>query len=567
MGTPKEINPLKADFRNYLFYVWQHLGLPPPTDVQFDIAWWLQHGPRRGVIEAFRGVGKSWITAAYVTWLLYNDVDHKVMVVSASKPKADEFSTFTKRLINELPILSHLRARDGDRESNVAFDVHGCRPDPSPSVKSVGITGQITGSRADTIIPDDIEIPHNSDTQGKRERIAELIKEFDAVVKPGGRILYLGTPQTEQSIYNLLPDRGYVIRVWPARVPADTTRYGTRLAPYILKIMESGQAVGSSTDPKRFSDEDLVSRELSYGKSGFQLQFMLDTTISDADRHPLKVADLIVYPVDGWRGPTDLVWASDPANVRNDLPCVALPGDRFHKPAWVCGDFAEFSTTVMFVDPSGRGRDETAYAVVKELHGRLYLVASGGYRGGGYDDAVLVGLCEVAKKHNVKLILVEPNYGGGMFTKMLQGVTKRVYPCGVEDAKWSQVAKEARIIDVLEPVMNQHRLVVDPRVIEEDYRSIEGETDYQYRLIYQLTRLTPDRGSLAYDDRIDALAGAVAYFQESMAKDSEELALRRKDDLLDEQLRGFLKNALGATWTRRGGSAARLSGGSRYKGR
>jgi hypothetical protein len=77
--TPAD--PLKADFRNFLWAVWRHLGLPEPTPVQYDIAHFLQHGPRRLVIEAFRGVGKSWITVAFVCWLLYCDPQLKIVVV------------------------------------------------------------------------------------------------------------------------------------------------------------------------------------------------------------------------------------------------------------------------------------------------------------------------------------------------------------------------------------------------------------------------------------------------------------------------------------------------------
>jgi hypothetical protein len=233
MGTTSktDADPLKADFRNFLWMVWKHLGLPEPTPVQYDIALFLQHGPRRSVIEAFRGVGKSWVTSAFVCWLLYCNPQLKIMVVSASKQRADDFSTFTLRLINDIELLHHLRPRDDQRSSKVAFDVGPAKPDHSPSVKSVGITGQLAGSRADYIVADDIEVPNNSDTQTKRDKLAEAIKEFDAVLKPGGRVVYLGTPQTEHSIYNLLPERGYVIRIWPARYPtkrsASATAHGS----------------------------------------------------------------------------------------------------------------------------------------------------------------------------------------------------------------------------------------------------------------------------------------------------------------------------------------------------
>jgi hypothetical protein len=560
-----EADPLKADFRNFLWAVWRYLelkdsfgNLADPTPIQYDIAHWLQHGPRRLVIEAFRGVGKSWVTSAFVCWLLYCNPQIKILVVSASKQRADDFSTFTLQLINGFPLLQHLIPGTDQRQSKIAFDVRPAKADHAPSVKSVGITGQIAGSRADVIVADDIEVPNNSDTQMKRDKLAEAIKEFDAVLKPGGRVIFLGTPQTEQSIYNALPDRGYTIRIWPARFPkaAQREKIGARLAPMIAELLDANPALdevpgdpirGHPTDPKRFSHEDLLERELSYGRQGFALQFMLDTSLSDADKYPLKLADLIVAALDPLRAATDFVWASGPQQVLDQLPAVGLQGDRFHAPAWMSADYTAYEGCVMFVDPSGRGRDETAYAVVKQLHGRLFLVAAGGFRA-GYDEETLRQIMQIAKRHSVNLILTEPNYGGGMFTALLKGASQRYYPCGVEDAKWSNTQKEARIIDTLEPVLMQHRLVVCPSVIEADYRSTEeypGEDVQRCRLFFQMTRITRDRGSLAFDDRLDALAGAVAYFLEVMARDSEKAALDHKEALKDAELERFMAHALG----------------------
>lgn len=542
-------DPLAEDFRNFLFAVWKHLGLPDPTPVQYDIAYWLQHGPRRQITEAFRGVGKSWITAAFVCWNLYRNPQLKIMVVSASAPKANEFSTFTQQLINDMPLLAHLRPREDQRRSMIAFDVGPAKPDQSPSVKSVGITGQLTGSRADVIVADDIEVPHNSDTQGKRDRLTELVKEFDAVLKPGGRILYLGTPQTEQSIYNTLPDRGYVVRIWPSRYPTQPERYGVnRLAPWIIQALEKDPSIaGKPTDPRRFTSEDLTERELSYGRSGFALQFQLDTSLSDLEKHPLKLSDLIVYPLDRYRAPIDLVWASSQELAYKELPNVGLTGDRYFRPAWVSQDFAPYEAGIMFVDPSGRGKDETSYAVVKTLHGRLFLVAAGGYLG-GYDDKVLESILDIAKLHDIKKIICEPNFGGGMFTQLLRSKAQQKYLCAVEDAEWSSVSKEQRIVDTLEPVLNQHRLIVCPSVIESDYDSVktrDGERAPLYRLFYQMARMVRAKGALAQDDRIDALAGAVAYWTRVLAKDTERSALRHKEELLDKELEKFVAHCIG----------------------
>jgi hypothetical protein len=525
------------DFRNWLYLVWKQLNLPDPTPVQYDIADWLQNGPKRLVTEAFRGVGKSFITAALVTHCLLLNPQLKFLVVSASKDRADAFSIFVKRLIAEMPELAHLKPKAGQRDSNIAFDVGPADNDQSPSVKSVGITGQITGSRADVLIADDVESLNNSATNDQRMKLAERIKEFDAVLKPGGRIIYLGTPQTEFSIYNELEKRGYVTRIWPARYPdaKRVTFYGERLAPLIANKLDGNpELVGHSTDPLRFSDLDLTEREASYGKSGFALQFMLDTSLADQDRYPLKLEDLIVMSVNPELAPARIVWATSPDQVV-ELPAVGLQGDRFYRPMDIQKPWTDYTGCVMAIDPSGRGKDETGYAVVKIANGMLFLVAAGGFNG-GYEPETLKALAMVAFAHKVKEVVIEDNFGDGMFTELFKPVLNRIYSCGVEGLR-SVGQKERRIIDTLEPVMNQHRLVVDEKVIRLDFRE---DGDHRKSLFYQLTRLTRDRGSLAHDDRVEALSIAVAYWAESMARDTERAALDAQQGLLDKQLQDFV---------------------------
>jgi hypothetical protein len=547
-------HPVLSDFRKFSYVIWKHLNLPEPTPVQYDIAHYLQHGPRRSVIEAFRGVGKSWLTSAFVCWLLVNNPQLKILVVSASKERADAFSTFVKRLINEIPMLQHLKPQDGQRDSVIAFDVGGATPDHSPSVKSVGITGQITGSRADVLIADDVEVVNNSSTQMMRDKLSEAVKEFDAILKPGGRIIYLGTPQTEMSLYNQLPERGYEVRIWPALFPelSQVIKYQGKLAPMVTQALEAdAQQAGKPTDPKRFGEEDLMERKSSYGKAGFALQFQLDTSLSDADRYPLKVSDLVIQNLNPTMGHLKVAWAAAPELCINDLPNVALTGDRFFRPMWHSDDMAEYSGAVMSIDPSGRGKDETGYACVKALAGNLFLTEAGGITG-GYELETLEALAYAAKRNQVKYIVIEANFGDGMFTQLLKPVLARIYPCTVEEVKHSQ-QKEARIIDTLEPVMSSHRLIVDQRVIQKDF---DSAPDVKYSLFYQLTRLTRDRGALVHDDRLDALAIAVNYWVESMARDNNKAAADIKSLAIDRELKRFMGGILGTkpagnTWMSR----------------
>ena len=168
--------PFSKDFRYFLVVVWTHLQLPKPTPIQLDIAEYMQDGPKRRIIEAFRGVGKSWMAAAYVLWLLRNDPQKKIMVVSASKTRADDFAQFCLRLIREMKILKCLDPdRDEQRSASNRFDVRPSIPDQSPSVKSVGIFGQLTGSRADLILADDVEVPNTAWTVGMREKLLHSV--------------------------------------------------------------------------------------------------------------------------------------------------------------------------------------------------------------------------------------------------------------------------------------------------------------------------------------------------------------------------------------------------------
>jgi len=535
-------NKLK-DFRNFLFICWKHLHLPDPTPVQYDIATFLQNKPKRGVIEAFRGVGKSYITSAFVCHTLLLDPELKVLVVSASKVRSDDFSTFTQRLIHEIPILQHLRSREGQRQSKVAFDVGPALASHSPSVKSVGITGQLAGSRADLIVADDVEVPNNSMTQSMRDKLSEAVKEFDAILKPEGSIIYLGTPQTEMSLYETLPERGYSVRIWPSRFPTDEqkVRYGDKLAPFIMK----SNKIGDPTDPLRFDDEDLTERELSYGRSGFNLQFQLDTSLSDADKYPLKLNDLIVMSLDGDKAPEKPVWSRDPENKLTELPNVGLPGDGYYSPQTKIGEWLEYTGSVLSVDPSGRGKDETGYAVVKMLNGILYVTGCGGLQG-GYKQDNLQTLSVIARRNKVNLVLIESNFGDGMFMELWKPILRKVYDVSMEEVR-SNIQKEKRIIDTLEPVMNQHRLVVDPQVIEKDIQTVQNypsESQAKYMLFHQMTRITKDKGALIHDDRLDALQMAVGYWVEQMATDADMEVIVRKDRLQDEELERFVQGVM-----------------------
>ena len=537
---------LQQDFKLFLQALWHQLDLPSPTRAQYAIADYIQHGPKRLQIQAFRGVGKSWITGAFVLWTLFNDAEKKIMIVSASKERADNMSIFLQKLIIETPWLSQLQPKSDDsRWSRISFDVN-CSPHQAPSVKSVGITGQLTGSRADLMILDDVEVPGNSMTELMREKLLQLCTEAEAILTPkdDSRIMYLGTPQTTFTIYRKLAERNYRPFVWPARYPRgkNISQYEGLLAPEIQADIDEGAEEWAPTDPDRFDSNDLLEREASMGRSNYMLQFQLDTSLSDAEKFPLKMADLIITSINPDTAPQNVIWCSDPANVIKDAPTVGLPGDYFYSPMQMQGDWSEYTETICSVDPSGRGTDETAACYLSQKNGIIYLHEMRAYRD-GYSDNTLLDILRGCKKFGVTSIVIETNFGDGivseLFKKHLIQTKQNIH---IEEVR-ANVRKEDRIIDSLEPILNQHRLVVDRGVIDWDYRSNRDaapEERLLYMLFYQMSRMCRQKGAVKHDDRLDCLAQGVKYFTDALHISASEEIKRRKQEEFQSILEDFI---------------------------
>ena len=526
---------MKGDFKVFLTLVWHELNLPKPTRAQLAIADYLQHGPKRLQISAFRGVGKSWITAAFVLWQLFNDADKKIMVISASKERADSFSLFCQRLIIDIKWLNFLQPKDNDqRWSRISFDVGPAKPHQAPSVKSVGITGQMTGSRAHLMIFDDVEVPLNSATDQQREKLLQLVTEAESILTPdeSSRILFLGTPQSVFTIYRKLAERSYRPFVWPARYPRDLAKYEGLLAPQLVEDLErEGDDLTWKPTDSRFDEHDLMERESAMGRSNFMLQFMLDTSMSDAEKFPLKFQDLIVTPL-GMECAERYAWSADHRYLVKDLQPVGLPGDRFYGPMYIDEGMCDYDETIVSVDPSGRGTDETVAVVLSQANGYVFVRDMRAFRD-GYSDETLSSIVRMGKKYRASRLLVESNFGDGMICELFNRHIMQMGAAFSTEEVRATVRKEERIIETLEPVMNQHKLIIDPKVWEYDYASnpdAPPEKRLEYMLGYQMSRMCREKGAVKHDDRIDALAQGVQWFIDALAQSAHKAQAMRKNE-------------------------------------
>lgn len=546
------------NFKPFIFDVMTGLMGFECSDIQLDIAEFLEFGPKERMIQAQRGQAKTTITAAYAVWRLIHDPSARILIVSAGGTQATEIANWVIQIIQNMDELECLRPdrSAGDRESVEAYDVHHelKGPEKSPSVACVGITSNMQGKRADILIADDIESAKNSMTEHQRERLRHLTRDFTSICSRGD-IIYLGTPQSIDSIYNGLFSRGYTIRIWPGRYPTEEEEpnYGNFLAPLIQRRMAASPSIrrgggptgerGLAVDPVLLPEEVLSKKEIDQGAAYFQLQHMLDTRLSDADRFPLKPEKLIFMQISETTAPLEIfVQRSD--RTKLSLPADWPVNDAYYRAAEFGREHAAFNGCHMYVDPAGGGQngDETAYVITKFVAGRVFLVDIGSVPGGLGDES-MDALTAVAVKWKPNKIDIEKNFGNGALASVWKPKLLRVHRCEIEDV-WESGQKELRIIDILEPVIGSGRLVVDEGLIEKDWQECQDyplEKRASYSLFYQLSRITRDKDSLRHDDRLDALAGSVRYWVDALAQDSLKVVNQQRRKAWSERM----KNPLG----------------------
>lgn len=550
-----ELRDLFPDFKSFLNLGMNFLGFDDCSDIQNDIADFLQYGPKKLMIQAQRGQAKTTILALYVIWCLIHQPQLRFLIVSAGDATSKAIAGLIIKIITNWDILECLRpdVANGDRSSVEAFDVNRNLRNVSKdaSIACVSVLGNMTSRRADIIIADDIEAPTNSDSAKKKETLYARSLEFsDLLVEEhllGGRLIYLGTPQSIDSIYNTLPSRGFVVRIWPGRYPTEEQipYYNGNLAPLILErlrrhssLQSSGGILGDQgqpTDP-RLHENDQQQKEMEKGTASYQLQQMLNTTLSDKNRYPLKVEQLIVIRDPGNKFPMLINRDPRPSNMKQfsiGLHNYAMSG------AIIDEEFKELQSKIMYIDPAlgGKNADETGYCIAGLLNSNLFILEIGGIPG-GYSNTAFEQLSEIAKKHNVNSVVIEKNAGFGMFSNTMAPILQKIHKCNIENLM-VKGQKEKRIAESLAPIMGRGSLIFLESCIENDAISLNrysAETKNSYSLFFQMSKLMPEvKGCLLHDDRLDALSGAVSYFTESLAVDQE----KRVQELKNKELKEF----------------------------
>jgi hypothetical protein len=183
------------------FMIWARIMRWTVPPLHLVICEWLErcHEPVR-VLTVFRGAAKSTIYAVFKAWRLYRDPALRNLIWSEDTKLAKKMTRDVISILRRHPLCRGIlpQANPGTEE----FWVAGATDARNPSMAAYGVMSNATGSRADNIDFDDIEVPKNIGNAEAREKLRQRISEATHIIVPGGQKTYIGTPHTHDSLYD-----------------------------------------------------------------------------------------------------------------------------------------------------------------------------------------------------------------------------------------------------------------------------------------------------------------------------------------------------------------------------
>ena len=454
-----------ADFPLFLVIWNQRMNLRTP-EIHLKMARWLelswQKKDTRLLLMAFRSAGKSTITGIFAAWLLYRQADLRILVLAADFALAKKMVRNVKRIIERHPLTEKLKPEAADQWAADRFTIKRMLELRDPSMLAKGITANITGSRADIIICDDVEVPNTCDTAEKREELRTRLGEMEYVLVPGGTQLYVGTPHNYYTIYAENPRT----EIGEAQVFLDGFKR--------LKIPVLDEQ-GESAWIERYSEADIARMKRAAGPNKFASQMML---------RPVNIAE-------GRLNPKLLKTYDWPLVYQKELQTLFL------------GEIKLVSVSA-FWDPAfgaARGDNSVLAIVYSDDKGNLYLHETAYIKLNENDELDEATrqcriVAELAKAHYLPSLSVEINGIGKFLPNILRNELARAKaPTRVQEVSQSR-AKDLRILEAFDAVLAAGRLFAHRQVLQTPF-------------MMEMQEWRPGK-SKGHDDGLDAVAGALA---------------------------------------------------------
>lgn len=484
----KKFDVRAADFKLFTA-LWNQYQKQRTPDIHLRICEWLEgawiSGDTHLLLMAFRSCGKSTLVGLFAAWLLYRKPELRIMVLAADSALAGKMVRNVKRIIERHPLTGHLRPKNADQWAGDRFTVKRAMEFRDPSMLALGITSNMTGSRADVIICDDVEVPNTCDTADKRENLRERLSETSYILVPGGTQLYVGTPHSYYSIYADAP------RAEIGEVSPFLANYKRLKLPILANNSQS-------VWPERFSERDIERIRIASGPHKFESQMML---------RPVNIAD-------GRLDVELLRWYDGALDYTPEIKTLFINGRKmvgasaYWDPAFGSAKGDNSVLAVVFTDEDGNfylhhveyikiSKGSGCIGVEKAGNAVSVESASGGQSPVHQDEASAqcAIVAEIAGRLHLPSLVLETNGIGRFLPSILRNMlVQKHVPCRVQELAQSQ-NKDQRILEGFDALLAARRLYVHHSVRKTPF-------------VTEMREWQPGR-SRGHDDGLDAAAGAL----------------------------------------------------------
>lgn len=448
--------------------LWNKTQNTNTPDLHYRIADWLNEcwtrGRKRLAMTVFRGAGKSTLSAIFAAWVLSEDPDLRILVISADQLLAHKMVRNTRKIIEKHPLTAHLMPEKPDQWAADRFTVKRPKELRDPSFLAKGITSNVTGSRADIIICDDVEVPNTCNTADKRKALREKLLEIEFVLTPDGTQLYLGTPHTWFSLYAEDPR---------TEIGEETIFLDGFQRLKIPVLDKSGQSVW----PERFTLEGLNEQKRKSGPNAFASQMMIE---------PVNISNGRLNPALMRPYSDELEYSEVQVQVRLKLKDRNLvSASAWWDPAFgsAAGDHSVLA--IVFTDEEGE----------HWLHHIAYIRVNENAQEDEATQQCRI-ITRLAADYYLPSITVETNGIGGFLPSILKReLAIAGVQCSVIEHS-SRRNKDDRILEAFDAVLAARALHVHKSV-------------YDTPFITEMQEWRPGKSS-GYDDGLDAVAGALS---------------------------------------------------------
>ncbi len=454
----------QADFPLFLA-LWNRKQEMDTPALHFRMACWLEAAWRekrtRLLLQAFRSSGKSTVAGLFAAWLLYRHPDLRILVLAADLALARKMVRNVKRIVERHPLTLHLKPQRADQWGADRFTVNRALELRDPSMLARGVSANITGSRADIIICDDVEVPNTCDTAGKRADLRERLAETGYVLAPGGTQLYIGTPHTWYTIYADAP-----------RV--EIGEQSPFLAGYERFTLPVIDAKGRSAWPERFAPQDIERIRRSTGPNKFSSQMMLT---------PVNIAEGRLDPAAFRRYEAGLAYIKE-INLLQIGDRKIISASAWWDPALGGSNGDGSVLAVIYTDEAG----------CFWLHRIEYLRSGNGELDEATHQCRIVA--QLAKELYLPSVAIETNGIGRLLPNILRRELAQAHaPCAVLEISNSR-PKDIRILEAFDTVLAARMLHVHASV-------------YATPFMAEMQEWRPGAKG-GRDDGLDAVAGALS---------------------------------------------------------